>query len=272
MEPVIIWYNYKIYSPGIIHERMRFVEKNMNSLLPLYGKEKDKLYEYSKEHNLPYYEMVSLRNIIRIQKEINSSKIFYLYINRIKNRFINISKEIGNNPNESKLKIKYFLKSTKMPVHFVLKTIDKMPEFKKINTDAINYIYKLQKMIHSMDIEIKKHSEQFEHLLEDYIRKNYKIFFRTEIDIKREKDYTVTPDILFDKPISIELSGKKYSIRWMDAKNYILVNVPFIIKSLNKQAEKYNNIFGMGAFVFHYGFDSSIQIPGTLILDGSFLS
>jgi hypothetical protein len=193
-------------------------------------------------------------------------------INKIKKRFTDLTKEIVNSPGDkSNLKIRYFFKTTKMPFNYVLKTISGMPEFKKLTVDNINYITKFQKAIQLAEIQIRKHSELFEHLLENYIKKNYQIHFRTETDIKRDKDYTITPDILFDKPIVLELDGKEYLIRWMDAKNYLLVNVPFIIKALHKQAEKYNNVFGMGAFVFHYGFDSSIKIPNVLILDGSFL-
>ncbi len=107
-------------------------------------------------------------------------------------------------------------------------------------------------------------------MLEDYLKING-LIFKTEVEIKNAGEITATPDILFDEPIILELDGTNHEIRWMDAKNYILIDVPFIIKSLHKQAAKYNTIYGLGAFVFHYGFDASIKIPGAVLLDGSFL-
>jgi hypothetical protein len=272
MDTKIIWPNYKIYDHATIVERMIFVKKNMNGLLPIYGKEKEKLQIYANEHHLPPYEMVCLRNTIRIQKEIDSSKKFGSSIGKIRAMFRELTNELATmiDDNQKNLKIRYFFKSTQMPFHYVYKTIVAMPEFKSLTENSVNYIKKLDNAVYAAEIEIHDRSLKFEHMLENYL-KSLNIKFRTEEDIKRDKDYNVTPDILFDGPIILELNGINYNIRWMDAKNYILTNTPFIIKSLHKQAAKYNNAFGMGAFVFHYGFDSSIEIPGTLILDGSWL-
>jgi len=271
MSQNIVWHNKKIYNHDIILERMRFVETNMNGLLPLYGKEKQKLMVYAKINKLPPYEMVCLRNTIKIQKEINASKFFGTKMNTIKNNFIKlVTSLLKTTPSESELKIRNYFKILRLPFNFVLKIVSKMPEFAKLSTDNIKYIGKIRETIHASEIEITRRSMEFEHVLEKHLQNN-NLTFRTEEDIRLDGDYTVTPDILFDEPITLNLHGEKYKIRWMDAKNYILVDVPFIIKSLHKQADKYNNIFGMGAFVFHYGFDSSIKIPGTVILDGSFL-
>src|ERR1700722_13838115 len=80
----IYWKNYKIYNHDDITNRMAFVEKGMNGLLPLYGKEKDRLVMYANKRGLDSYEMISLRNTIRIQKEIDSSEIFSQNIGKIK--------------------------------------------------------------------------------------------------------------------------------------------------------------------------------------------
>ncbi|XWV24738.1 hypothetical protein QJ856_gp1045 [Tupanvirus deep ocean] len=266
----IIWTNNKVYDHQTIVDRMEFVKKGMNGLLPLYGKEKERLITYAQENNLEPYEMFSLRNTIRIQNEIDSSKRFVQNIDRIKNKFLDLLREISviNDQNQINLKIRYFLKSIQMPVFFVLKTISVLPEFKNLTESSINYIKKIEDNIHATEIEIRKRSMDFEYILENYL-KSLGIQFRTEADIKRDKDYNITPDILFDENITLELNGIEYQVRWLDAKNYVLTNTPFIMKSLRKQAEKYNNAFGMGAFVFHYGFDSSIQIPGVIMLDGS---
>ena len=267
----IIWKNEKIYDHATIVERINLIEKHMNGLLPLYGKEKENLILYAKKNNLSAYEIISLRNTIRIQKEINSSKKFMQSIGMIKNKFKNLILELKNHDqNKNNSKIKYFLKSTNMPFFFFLKTITVMPEFKELTAANINFIKKLDTIVHKIETEIRERSMKFEHILENYL-KSLNIEFRTETDIKRDKDYNVTPDILFDEPIVIELGGTSYMIRWLDAKNYLLTDTSFIMKSLQKQAAKYNDIFGMGAFVFHYGFDSSIKIPGVLILDGSMI-
>ena len=266
----IIWKNKKIYDHTTIIDRMKFIENRMNGLLPLYGKEKENLLSYAKKNNLSAYEIISLRNTIRIQKEINSSKKFMQSLNMIKNKFKKLLSELSTDQNKNNLKIKYFFGSTNMPFFFVLKTVSLMPEFNKLSAENIAFIKKLDTIVHKIEIDIRERSMQFEHILENYL-KSLNIKFRTETDIKRDKDYNVTPDILFDEAIVIELDGISYRIRWLDAKNYLLTNTPFIMKSLQKQAAKYNEIFGMGAFVFHYGFDSSIKIPGVLILDGSMI-
>ena len=272
MTDKIVWKNYKIYNHKTIVDRIAFVESNMNGLLPLVDKEKEKLLLYTKKNNIPSYEMICLRNTIKIQKEIDRSKKIYLNIDKIKKKFIELLNDLDTSSDDQNYyKIKHFLFKTQMPVYSVLKIISLMPEFKTLGENNINHIKKIENNIHETETEIRMRSIDFEHQLENYL-KSLNINFRTEIDIKRDKDYTVTPDILFDKPIIIQLDGIDYNIRWLDAKNYTLTDTPFIIKSLHKQSEKYNNIFGMGAFVFHYGFVSSIIVPNTLILDGSELN
>ena len=252
----IIWQNVKSYDHKTIIQRINFVEKNMNGLLPLYGQECESLKKYSKKHNLPPYEMICLRNTIKIQKEINASKYFAQSINKILKNFTN------TDPNS--LDIVSFLKSTKMPIGHVIKIL-KNKELSKHNLDKIT---KIKKMIVLNEQNIMHKSIEFEYMLENYLQ-NKNIKFQTETDIKKSGNYTVTPDILLDEPIIIQVDGTDHIVKWMDAKNYIMVDVPFIMKSLNKQAKKYNDVFGMGAFVFHYGFDNSLHIPGTIILDGS---
>ena len=268
----IVWHNIKKYDPNVITKRLFFIDKNMNGLMPLYGNEKVTLSEYAKTNKISTYEIVSLRNTVLIQKQINRSRIMDKQANQIKKDFINLVNNLNKDNTKFDLKIRHFLKCTRMPFYHVLKLIQHMPDYKRLSNDSIDHIVKISKMIYLNELDIKKRSEDFEHSLENYINKNYpNIHFRTEIDIRRDKDYNVTPDILFDEPIILEVDGKQYTIRWMDAKNYVLVNIPFIMKSLHKQATKYNDIFGMGAFVFHYGFDTFIKIPNVVILDGSFL-
>lgn len=272
MDNILVWQNKKILNSGIISKHIKFISKNMRGLLPLYGKERNKLIEYAKKYNISKNEIFGLRNIIRIQKEIVRSKIYHMNVDRIKKKFMELVKEINSNM-ESNIRplIRNFLISTKMPISMVFKTISVMPEFKTIPDTGLEYIRKIKETIYTNELESRQQSEIFEHVLENYLQKK-NLKFRTETDIKMDKDYNVTPDILFDKPIVVRINGVDHWIRWMDAKNYALVNIPFIIKSLNKQADKYNKIFGSGAFVFHYGIDSTIAISNTMMLDGSFLS
>lgn len=261
----IFWYNKKIYDPEIISTRMKFVENNMNGLLPVSGKEKEKLENYAREHDLPNYEILCLRNIIKIQKEINASKFFYSISDKIRNRF---SREINEITDDNKLI--FFLKSTKMPLSHLFRLLEPTDDFKKLTKNNLRMLDKLKNKIISNEREIRDRSIQFEHSLEKYLM-TLNLNFRTENEIKAIGDYSVTPDVLFDKPVILEVNGIEYEIKWMDAKNYMLVNVPFIMKSLEKQSNKYYDIFGLGAFVFHYGFDKSVMVSNAIILDGSFL-
>ena len=58
-------------------------------------------------------------------------------------------------------------------------------------------------------------------------------------------------------------------IHWIDAKDSTLVNFPFIVGKLRKQAARYTKEFGQGALVFSGGLDPSVKIPGTLLLEGN---
>lgn len=273
----IHWTNRKIYDHVKIDAIMKYVEGNMNGLLPLYGNEKKRLMKYASDNNIPDHEIISIRNTIKIQKEINNSKKYSRFVKIIKQRFIDLVKNINPTLNSTdgleyanNSKIISFYKSLRLPFNMINNVIKKMPEFELLSDDNKRTIKKIEKLIHLNEVDILNRSMQFEKILEQYLT-SHNISYRTEADIKRDKDYTVTPDILFDEPITINLDGTDYKIRWMDAKNYLLTNTPFILKSLKKQAQKYNSIFGMGAFVFHYGIDSSVTVPNSdvLLLDGS---
>jgi hypothetical protein len=264
----IIWINEKIYDHITIVERMKYIEQNMNGLMPLYGKEKENLLKYAKDNDLPFDEIISLRNTIRIQKEIDYSKNIYTKINKIKSNFVSLIKKLDSNKKQNQIKIRKFFRSMHVPIRSIIKIVSKESEFNNLSSIDLSYIKKIENTILMNEKEIHDKSIEFEHVLEKYL-KMLGITFRTEADIKRDKDYIVTPDILFDKPIILQLNNVEYSIRWLDAKNYVLTDTPFIIKSLHKQSTKYYEIFGLGAFVFHYGYDSSINIPNVLILDGS---
>lgn len=261
---MLIWHNVKKYNLDTISNRIAFIKSNMNGMFPPYGKEMKNIKIYAQKNYIPVYEVMSIRNTIKVQEEIDSSKKIHKYLSKIKFRFIQLSNKHPNNAS-----IKNFLQWTKMPIQMIIKIIGQMPEYQNLSDINIQYLSKINKLIYQYNQIIHHRSRQFEIILENYLAKE-KIKFKTEIDIKKS-GYTVTPDILFDEPINIVVDGTQHTIYWMDAKNYILIDTPFIIKSLNKQASKYHSAFGLGAFVFHYGYDCSIVIPNVLILDGSFL-
>ena len=273
----IHWTNNKSYDHNLITDRIKFVEKNMNGLLPLYGREKEKLITYAEKNNIPTEELMSIRNQVKIQKEIKASRFLSQMQPIVKKNFVNL---VSNQLLESYPPKKFvgsqilsFIKKSKLPLPIIFKIITPMTEFKLLDKNTFYYYYfnLIIKIIRQKELTSRKKSQEFEDDLAAYLKKNYPHDFYTENDIKAQKLHHITPDILFKEPVQLEVNGEIYTIRWIDAKNYILINTPFMLTSLKKQAEKYNNAFGMGAFVFHYGFDSSIKIPGVIMLDGSFL-
>ena len=263
---VIVWNNQQIYAHGEIIKKIKFVVKNMRGVFPLYGKERQILKEYATQHGISKYVMFSLRNIVKIQKEINASKFIKANTPDIKNNFVkNINQFIIHNK-----KLEYFLISCKIPLVHLFRILESMNEYTNLSQENLDYIANIKQTIKTQEQNTFRRSLEFEHLLESYLKDNG-LNFKTEDDIRNSGDYILTPDILFDEPIVIKIDDITYTIKWMDAKNYILINTPFIIKSLTKQAEKYYHTFGLGAFVFHYGFDDSIKIPYCIILDGSTL-
>ena len=270
----MIWHNNKSYSADTINKRIRFIQKVMVGLLPIYNFELTKLSIYAKKNNLELYEIISLRNIIKTQKEINNSRILYLQINNINYRFgqlVNILTDKKLTPKEIKNLVLNFFRKLMMPIHAIIKIIQATNEYKALSKVQVNYITQIKVDLIKMEHDTYYRSQLFETQLANYITRTFNIPFRTELDIRLDKDYLLTPDILFDQPVQIEIGGTIYMIRWMDAKNYTLINVPFIMKSLISQATKYNEVFGLGAFVFRYGFDNNIKIPNVLILDGSII-
>lgn len=269
MNNKISWKNIKSYDHKTIIGRIAFVKKNMVGLLPL-GTELGEikgLQKYAKDHKLPIYEMICFRSAIKIQQEIYIGKYISSNMDKFKKLYNKKIDKISVDKNE----LMTFLIQNNLPVSYVYKLLDKKSEIKNISQQNISI---LKTIINNNEIankEIIRRSKEFEISLEKYID-TFQISYRTEEDIRIDKDYVLTPDILFDTPITLIVNNVEYKIRWMDAKNYTLFNVQFIMKSLNKQASKYYNVFGQGAFVFHYGFDNSITIPNVVILDGSFLN
>jgi hypothetical protein len=113
---------------------------------------------------------------------------------------------------------------------------------------------------------------------------------RLKISLKREKlqlkgapseklrsiAHLTTPDVVFRDKLLIE--GR--TTRWLDVKNFYLpmsagAASSTRVERMVKQAERYNEEWGSGAFVFKYGYCETLKtdmkdVAG--VLDGSFLS
>ena len=270
----LIWHNIKVYNHNTILNRIAFIQDNMLGLLPIYGHEKVVLKKYAEKNGIAVSELFSMRNMIKIQSEIVSSRKFHFYENKIVYKLNNLIKGLleSSDRQKNKAMIRHYLKTINMPFGQIYRTILKIPTYHDLHHTNKDYFNQISELIREKEHISKENSVAFEHMLENYFRQN-NIAFKTETDIKNENagNYVATPDLLLDEELVLELDNIQYKIKWIDAKNYMLIDIPFIMKSLNKQSAKYNAIFGQGAFVFHYGLDSSIKIDGAVLLDGSFL-
>jgi hypothetical protein len=92
------------------------------------------------------------------------------------------------------------------------------------------------------------------------------ISYMTERDLKKLKQYTKTPDVLFMHPLVI--GGKKVS--WIESKANF-GDVVEIRRNLGKQLIPYVKLFGHGIVVYWFGHVSDIQPPeGITLVDGGF--
>ena len=73
----------------------------------------------------------------------------------------------------------------------------------------------------------------------------------------------ITPDILFTTPVRI--NGAE--VNWIDYKNYVGADIQFLRASNRKQAARYTDKFGPGAFAYSGGFVEGVTIPGAILLD-----
>lgn len=94
-------------------------------------------------------------------------------------------------------------------------------------------------------------------------QKNIK--YRTEEQLRGS---SLTPDFLLDDPVIINESP----VYWIDAKNYPMWGSRLVAAGIAKQARKYTDAFGPGAFVFSGGVmcdGKRDALAGPLLLDGS---
>ena len=260
---------------------IKFVKGNMNGLVPVYRDEMLRMKTYADNRNISLHSVLSIRNQIKIQKEIKSGR--YVNENKIIDKFNkliqkqNLDLNLGTRnripSNEPLLRLKqiidFYSKIMYAPI-VVIKIISKLPLFKELSHDLTKKFYQIFKDINKIEHKSKILSEKFEHTLENFISK-YHVKFLTETDIRNNKISHLTPDILFEQPVTININGINKKIKWIDAKNFIFIGtyMPFMYKKIINQAKKYYTEFGQGAFVFRYGFVDGINIDGAYLLDGS---
>jgi len=118
-------------------------------------------------------------------------------------------------------------------------------------------------------MHVAARAQEYENSLVSYLR-NTGAAFRTEDEIKfwtpKNDPAPLTPDVLFDTPILVN----GHLVHWMDAKAYPWYGSPLVAGKIAKQANKYIEAFGMGAFVFKGGVGLGTYVASpVLLLDGS---
>ena len=270
----IVWKNHLIFERKKTYEISKFILSNMEGLMPLYSREKKRLIAYAEENGIYQNIMISLRNQLRSQKEKDMVVKFESFVDSIKDRFINGFIPRLGKETDIRTNVLNFYSSFKIPPHFIFKTIKDLPEFIALDETTRNSLERPVKDQTKMEMETKANANKYETDFALWLKKVNIIEgknFSTEKTIKEKKLHKLTPDFLFETPIIISLDDKKHNIHWIDVKNYFLGDIQLITDKLKEQSKKYNETFGNGAFVFHYGLTSGIIIPNTLILDGSFI-
>ncbi len=255
---ILYWKNNLVYDHKHISSLIKLFKHKFPLMLCLTDVEGKIIHEISDQNDISYDLGKVIYNSIRTQREI----ILSHYVN--KNDFTNIMETYTGN-------ILSIITKNKIPISMFIKYLTKPDIYDRLNDNDQKYIKKLQVCLETNNRNIQQNAVEFENDLARYLKTVVETPFKTEADIKKQGNYVATPDILFDDPILLDVNGIKTQIKWIDAKNYLLCDIPFIMKSLRKQANKYYEIYGMGAFVFHYGIDESISIPGAIVLDGSWI-
>lgn len=283
----IDWTDRFIYNTKQIIELIEPIEQNINRFEPMNPDEYQLLKKHAVKMKVPTGQLMSIRDILATQKAINARKQINKYVHNIKPFY-----EKNNDPAK-------FFKLFPAPPLFIFNMLDKN-DSEKYETFKI-YATKHDSESPDHYRSIQKTADHFELELIKWIKQTYpNVKFRTQTELVEQQTLQygrpiITPDILFDEPVlfrvkrkptnsigrtnfTSEISDKQILppeedrlIRWIDAKNFTLIKAPFIVHHIEKQAEKYNQHFGPGALVFHYGYTDNIIIPNTLILDASFI-
>lgn len=271
----IVWHNNKIFSTKEIIQAAEFIEKNMKRFEPLRKNEARQLTEYSKKHKFPFGGLISFRNIIATQHSMDAKNKSNKYYRDI----ISSSSSSLHATTDRKQIPKLFEKYPLPPLEIIRILKD---HGSQIPEAVQHYASENDADSPIVNRKIMKDADEFENNLVKWVRKTYPhMKFKTQNQLVEEQTTKfgqpfATPDILFDEPVSIKVinpDNSEYTqlVRWIDAKNYTFVKIPFMMKHIEKQALKYVQNYGPGALAFHYGITRGLRVPDTLILDASFI-
>lgn len=274
---VIKWKNKKVYSRAQMISRKKYIYDCLKLQLPLVNDILHQINIFADRYNIDTEDIISQRNNYQIVFEIESNNFMLrhkndeTFVNMINHKYKKL-KYLAHDKNLTQKDIEditqsFFLEFN-LPFTKILEFIDYQ---KDTNLDdrvktCINKLFQIKSEY--LDYS-KKKAMDYESLLENFLTKN-NIKYKTESQLRQE-NFLITPDILLLEPILIEVNGTRHKIHWMDAKCFTLNDSFFLLKKMKQQSKKYNQEFGMGAFVFKYGFCNCINIDSTLILDGSSL-
>ena len=263
-----ITWNNRAYRHNTITRSAKFITNNLNGLLPLYRDELDRIKKYGVKNNIASGTLISLRNLIKSQIEIKKQHVPDYLIVQIRLLF---SRLVSRSLTSKNLwpEIKNFFSRYSFPVRKIIEIVTETDSYNELSDINKAMIKRVLDDSVKYDKKIQVNAKKFEDTVVKWFRENTQTPFRTEKDILDDKSHKLTPDLLFDKPIGIIIEGKLNMVNWIDAKNYTLADIPFIIKSVKRQADKYNREFGPGAFIFSHSFDENIHIDGALLLNGA---
>ena len=85
------------------------------------------------------------------------------------------------------------------------------------------------------------------YITENEIRNNSKD--NSKDNSKGNSKDNLTPDFLLKNPVIIN----KFTVYWIEVKNYVYYGNIILESGIKKQANKYYNKYGSGIFIFKYG-------------------
>jgi len=268
-----IW-NPVVLNSECISKMITFLQTCEGLLLPLQlSRELHLIKLFSTECNTNWECTTSLRGLVKIACEKEYSKNISQEF--IVGKFTNCCDKLNKIPcDDDKYIIYRFFRICKSSTNRIWGIICTLELYSKLS-DFHKLIFK---NVYDMAIAEKQYSKTASLNFETKVDKHLlSVGARFVTEEHQKLDTTgnkkCTPDFLFTTPITITVANQNnqslnniHTIHWMDAKNFVGVDIPFIKKYLIYQASKYNAEYGPGAFVFNYGICDGFTIPNTLLL------
>jgi len=95
------------------------------------------------------------------------------------------------------------------------------------------------------EVDLEKFFDKYPHQTQEHMVKEQTLLYGKAI---------ATPDLYF--PDGVMVNGKK--LFWIDAKNFYGANISNIRSSLVKQAKRYTQLYGAGAYIFKYSYSTGL--------------